>query len=471
MTDKVKAALKASKKLDERAKSDILDLLGQFEGELQAKDIVIASLKSECLKHLLNNFNKASLNDPHLALGRDSAKKIQANKCSNSECSSGSGTTSNDQTAHKLVALCNLVESQKSTLQRLTSCLSEADKQRSSLLRDLEEERRKNAELSKQFKEQQDKIDRIETQNLESQNQNDNSEIPAEDLKKLQATLNNERQNTKEMILVLMEDRRKMASLFMEEKRRSEELTRQLREEKSRVRALGLGLEEESKRSLAMEAELERHLVQITSQADDLQKARINAKDLEDALRKARSDAEHFKKQLSEAHRVAMSQASAAQQPIYGDALSAIAVSSAASASSSISPSSTSSLGGLTASSLVTAAIGKQSLGVNYEVYASSQTQPQISSQPVPKSRTTQMSATSTMRAGGHRVVPNVNESNGGVGSTLNRITNSFQVNGQSGSGPSKKAGPPVPPNKPSVSIYKPLAKLEGIVNSPADAK
>ena len=33
-------------------------------------------------------------------------------------------------------------------------------------------------------------------------------------------------------------------------------------------------------------------------------------RDLEDALRKARSDTEHFKKQLAEAHRVAMSQAS-----------------------------------------------------------------------------------------------------------------------------------------------------------------
>ena len=59
----------------------------------------------------------------------------------------------NDQTAHKLVALCHLVESQKSTLHRLTSCLSEADKQRSALLRDLEEERRKNVDLAQKAKE------------------------------------------------------------------------------------------------------------------------------------------------------------------------------------------------------------------------------------------------------------------------------------------------------------------------------
>jgi hypothetical protein len=39
-------------------------------------------------------------------------------------------------------------------------------------------------------------------------------------------------------------------------------------------------------------------------------------------------------------------------------------------------------MGGLTASSLVTAAIGKQTLGLNYEVYSSSTQQ-----QPVAKSR------------------------------------------------------------------------------------
>ena len=72
---------------------------------------------------------------------------------------------------------------------------------------------------------------------------------------------------------------------------------------------------------------------------------------------------------------------------------------------------------------------------------------------------------------GSHSVVPNVSNSvvsdQTSMSSTITRITNSFQVNG--GGQPNKKA-PPVPPNKPTVSIYKPLAKLEGIVNS-ADAR
>ena len=40
---------------------------------------------------------------------------------------------------------------------------------------------------------------------------------------------------------------------------------------------------------------------------------RITQKELEDALRRARQEADHFKKQLAEAHRVAMSQASTTQ--------------------------------------------------------------------------------------------------------------------------------------------------------------
>ena len=61
-----------------------------------------------------------------------------------------------------------------------------------------------------------------------------------------------------------------------------------------------------------MEAELERYLVQINGQAEELAAARATRQDLEEALRRARADSDHFKKQLTEAHRVAMSQASVA---------------------------------------------------------------------------------------------------------------------------------------------------------------
>ena len=121
--------------------------------------------------------------------------------------------------------------------------------------------------------------------------------------------------------------------------------------------------------------------------------------ELEDALRKARADAEHFKKQLTEAHRVAMSQATAAASPLYAhtEALNAAAAAASVSSSSgsghgtsggtghgtsssSISSSSTSTLSGLTASSLVTAAMGKQNM--IYDNYGSTNNPSQSSSKP-----------------------------------------------------------------------------------------
>lgn len=349
--------------------------------------------------------DKSLLCDPSLALNRDSCKGLKNSSKTGGLASSAKETSANDQTAHKLVALCDLVESQKNTLQRLTHCLSEADKQRCDLLKDLEEERLKNEELAKAVlsasssarqepsEDGDNAIVKPIKDSTDTQVQTDSfSDSNSEELQQLKTTLATERKRTKEMILVLMEDRRKMATLYMEEKKRSEDLSRQLRDEKSKNLNLGMGLEEESKRSLAMEAELERHLVQINSQAEELQKSRINAKEFEDALRKARTDAEHFKKQLSEAHRVAMSQATAAAAPLYAahsDVLSAASVSSSMSNSSSISASNSSmgaSSGGLTVSSLVTAAMagaGKQSMQ-GYDSFSTSQVPPN----PVAKSRT-----------------------------------------------------------------------------------
>ena len=61
-----------------------------------------------------------------------------------------------------------------------------------------------------------------------------------------------------------------------------------------------------------MEAELEKHLSQFGSERQQLRDKLVTderrQRELEEALRKARVDVEHFKKQLSEAHRVAMSQ-------------------------------------------------------------------------------------------------------------------------------------------------------------------
>ena len=135
------------------------------------------------MKHLLHNLrsDKGLLCDPALALNRDGTRVspttiTTANAKSNSSnanqqndftkkdnnCSAaaavniitGKGNPNNTSTTssdtQKLVALYNLVESQKNTLSRLSNCLDGAEKQRISLLKDLEEAREKNSQLQAQ---------------------------------------------------------------------------------------------------------------------------------------------------------------------------------------------------------------------------------------------------------------------------------------------------------------------------------
>merc|ERR1719464_887972 len=87
--------------------------------------------------------------------------------------------------------------------------------------------------------------------------------------------------------------------LYLEEKKRSEDLAQILQEEKGKMDSMAAGLE--------------KHMNQFGSERQQLRDKLVTDerryRDLEEALRKARSDVEHFKKQLAEAHRVAMSQA------------------------------------------------------------------------------------------------------------------------------------------------------------------
>ena len=95
--------------------------------------------QSECLKHILYNLRSESdrnvLHDPVLALGRD-ASKVEGAK------SEAELTAQN--VGHRLRVLQTLVEAQKSALKKLTNCLREAEAQKSTLIKELDDERRKH---------------------------------------------------------------------------------------------------------------------------------------------------------------------------------------------------------------------------------------------------------------------------------------------------------------------------------------
>jgi len=306
---KISNAIKGSEKLDVEG-TDLLELLSHLEGELQARDVAIAALKSEQIKRVLYGCYSGSdrPGSPFSALQRDKTTKDDANQIEDEVRSA------NCVAEAQIAALQNVVERQKVAAQKMVACLQESEKQRSRLVVELEDERAKHERDTAQgdditYELEKDRIrlrQDLEVEVAEKQK----LEVA---LKENLNTLEEEKAKQKQIVLVLLADRKKLMKLYLEEKKRSEDLAQMLQDEKTKMDTMAAGLEEESKRSLAMEAELEKHISQFGTERQQLREKLVSDerryRDLEEALRKARADVEHFKKQLSEAHRVAMSQA------------------------------------------------------------------------------------------------------------------------------------------------------------------
>ncbi|XP_071440126.1 CTTNBP2 N-terminal-like protein isoform X2 [Hetaerina americana] len=253
-------------------KADLLKLMSYLEGELQAREIVIATLKSEKVKQLLNlgGYRPASINDPMAALQRDSfaateprVDELQIRALAD----------------HQMSSLDNLILQQRKTQIRITR-----------VLKDAEERHKKELEAERQAKKKIEK-----------------------DYKKVLDLMEEERVRMKHIVLLLLAERKKIITKYIEESKRSEDLAQILTEEKGRVDTMAEGLEEESKKSLQMEAELEKHLAQFDTERQQLKaavsKEEKRVRDLEVELERAKQEVESLKKQLAEAHQVAMFEA------------------------------------------------------------------------------------------------------------------------------------------------------------------
>ncbi|EEB10278.1 conserved hypothetical protein [Pediculus humanus corporis] len=241
----------------ELSKTDLLKLLSYLEGELQARDVVIATLKAEKVKRLLTpgRIWLNSLNDPRAALQRD-------------EFASAEPGMDEEQiqslAEFQMVALDNYVMQHRKMTAHMFRLKHEHDTaQGDDITYGLEKERtrlKQELELEKTGRKKAEK-----------------------DLKRISDLLEEEKARTKSIVLLLIAERKKALIKYI------------LAEEKSRIDAMAEGLEEESKKSLQMEAELEKQLAQY--------------KDLEAEAERHKGEADNFKKQLVEAHHVAMFQA------------------------------------------------------------------------------------------------------------------------------------------------------------------
>ena len=132
-------------------------------------------------------------------------------------------------------------------------------------------------------------------------------------MKKLQESVDEERQRQKQIVLLLLAERKKLILKYVEERNRSEDLAQILGEEKSRVDTMAEGLEEESQKALQMESDLEKNILIFDSEKSQfkmqLQREEKRVKDLEMVIDKLQTEVDNLKKQQAEAHQVAMFQA------------------------------------------------------------------------------------------------------------------------------------------------------------------
>lgn len=136
MDKSVSQTVKLNPKL-ELSRTDLLKLLSYMEAELQSRDVVIATLKTERVKNLLQ-YGRVGLSDPFLALQRDSigGSVVRGGGVNEAELRALEET--------QLAQLEHLITQQRKAHQRMRHVLREAEKRHSRVVAELEEERRKH---------------------------------------------------------------------------------------------------------------------------------------------------------------------------------------------------------------------------------------------------------------------------------------------------------------------------------------
>ncbi|KAK9497307.1 hypothetical protein O3M35_004650 [Rhynocoris fuscipes] len=308
----VSNTLKRNPKM-ELSKGDLLKLLSYLEGELQARDIVIATLKCEKLKQMVRGgqYKESSLSDPICALERDG----WAAPGSRQETSAQSDNILHHHHLHHIASssnqrtyLDNLVLHHRNAHLRIANILRDAEIRHRKVIEELIMEKKKHEHDTAQGDDITYGLEKERTklkQDLEVERQA--KKRLEKDLKKISDISDEDKNRQKQIVLLLLAERKKIVMKYIEERKRSEDLAQILSEEKSRIDSMAEGLEEESKKSLQMEAELEKQLAHFDTESQllrsNLMKEEKRVKELQAELEKLKAETAILEKQLAESQR------------------------------------------------------------------------------------------------------------------------------------------------------------------------
>ncbi|XP_018021621.1 CTTNBP2 N-terminal-like protein isoform X2 [Hyalella azteca] len=294
----------------ELSHTELLKLLSYMEAELQARDVVIATLKTERIKSLLA-YGRGGVHDPVLALQRDASCATSAAARSEGDNASQLHMRSLQDT--QLSQLEHLISQQRKAHQRMRHVLREAEKRHSRVVGELEEERRKHEHDTAQGDDVAYALERDRTRLKQTMESERTQRRAAEaEVARLTSEREQMQQQHKQMVLLLLEDRNRLALHAAHYRNRAEQLAKLVSEEKGRIDGMAEGLEEESKKSLQMEAQMEKQLALFDAERQQmrglLQRRDHRLEEVEALVEKLQRDVAHYQKQLQEAHNVAMFQ-------------------------------------------------------------------------------------------------------------------------------------------------------------------
>lgn len=278
-------------------KTDLLRLLSYLEGELQARDVVIATLKAEKAKQLLYQakYGRFGLGDPFVALQRDS---------DNMKDNSFDETAIKCMYDNQLAQLENLIATQRKAQVKMREQLAQVEKRYHKVLSELEDEKQKHAQdtaqgddvtymLEKERERLKQEVEFEKTQNRRME----------KDLKKTLASLEEERANSakhKQVALMLIRERRKLVERILQEKHKCNEMEHVLNDEKDKMLNMAEGLVQESRKSLKMEAAMEKQLSEFDTEREQLRSRVIRE---ENKSKELQSEADSLRQQVDELHR------------------------------------------------------------------------------------------------------------------------------------------------------------------------
>ncbi|TDH13662.1 hypothetical protein EPR50_G00036890 [Perca flavescens] len=254
--------MKSKLNMENLTKPELLMLFSILEGELEARDLVIDTLKAQRKELFIQErYGRYNLSDPFLALQRDSEVVGDQNK--DPGCSS--------PTSNPLVVLKLVVSHCRRMQEKMLAQLAAAESRHRRVIADLEEEQRRHAEDTAEGDDVTYILEK-ERERLQQQLEFERSQVRRLEKEQRLIThqLEEERAQHKQLSCALAKECKWASARALEEGHRLTELSRKLDKEKEACQALRNELEDERRRALRMEARVEEQLAEFDTEREQL---------------------------------------------------------------------------------------------------------------------------------------------------------------------------------------------------------